>query len=172
MNDQAAHTVFFHIHIDSILIWGFVATIVQTTIMNVAQWMGYSRMSLPFLLGTVFTGSRDHAQIIGFGCHFMFGWLFTWGYALIFESLQRATWWLGAGLGLGHGLFVLAAIMPLLEHVHPRMASEFHGPNPTRMLEPPGLMGLHYGRRTPLAALVAHMVFGVILGSFYKLASS
>lgn len=54
----------------------------------------------------------------------------------------------------------------------PRMATESQGPPPTRMLEPPGFMGLHYGRRTPLTALAAHVIFGVILGSFYKLAGS
>ena len=40
------------------------------------------------------------------------------------------------------------------------------------MLEPPSFIGLHYKRRTPLTALGAHMIFGVILGSLHKLASS
>jgi hypothetical protein len=30
-------------------------------------------------------------------------------------------------------------------------------------------MALHYGLRTPLAVLVAHLVFGAILGAFYTL---
>lgn len=169
MNFYMDHTVFLHIHIDSILIWGFVATVVLTTMMNVSQWVGYSRMSLPFMLGTVFTGNRDHAQFIGFGCHFVLGWVLTCFYALAFENLRRSGWWLGAVFGLGHGLFILASIMPLIEHVHPRMASEHYGPSPTRMLEPPGFMGLNYGRRTPLTAIAAHVTFGMILGAFYRL---
>jgi hypothetical protein len=32
-------------------------------------------------------------------------------------------------------------------------------------------MALHYGRRTPLVALVAHVVYGGILGAFYRLAT-
>ena len=68
-----------------------------------------------------------------------------------------------------HGLAVLIAVMPVLPGFHPRMASEHHGPAPTRELQPPGFMALHYGRRTPLIALLAHMTYGGILGAFYHL---
>ena len=37
------------------------------------------------------------------------------------------------------------------------------------MLEPPGFMALHYGVQTPLAILLSHVVFGLILGGFYHL---
>lgn len=168
MADQPIHTILFHVHIDSIILWGFVATVVLTSIMNLSQGLGLSRMSLPFMLGTIVTANRDRAQIIGFGCHFLTGWLRTLFYALLFESLQAAAWWLGMTAGLVHGLFVLTTVMPLLPHIHPRMASEHDGPTPTRMLEPPGFMALHYGRRTPLAAMIAHATFGGILGGFYK----
>jgi hypothetical protein len=50
------------------------------------------------------------------------------------------------------------------------MASEQSGPEPTRMLEPPGFLASHYGRRTPLLVLLAHLVYGVIIGGFYQLA--
>ena len=49
------------------------------------------------------------------------------------------------------------------------MASEQHGPTPTRQLEPPGFLALNYGRRTPISVLVAHLVYGAILGAFYRL---
>jgi hypothetical protein len=29
-------------------------------------------------------------------------------------------------------------------------------------------MGLNYGRRTPISVLIAHAVYGAILGSFYR----
>jgi hypothetical protein len=50
------------------------------------------------------------------------------------------------------------------------MASEQRGPEPTRQLEPPGFMALNYGRRTPLLTLLAHLVYGAIIGAFYRLA--
>ena len=68
------------------------------------------------------------------------------------------------------GSIVLIAIMPMLPVVHPRMASEHRGPEPTRQLEPPGFMALHYGRRTPLITLIAHVLYGMVLGAFYQLA--
>lgn len=163
------HIVFAHVHVDSIFLWGFVATAVLTTIKSVSQGLGLSRMSLPFMLGTVFTANRDHAQIIGFGCHLVAGWLFALFYALIFESLQWTTWWLGTVIGFIHGLFVLATFMPLLPYLHPRMANEHDGPTSIRMLEPPGFMALNYGRRTPLIALIAHMAYGGIMGTFYEI---
>jgi hypothetical protein len=38
-----------------------------------------------------------------------------------------------------------------------------------RQLEPPGFLALHYGVRTPVSVLVAHVAFGSILGAFYSL---
>lgn len=57
-----------------------------------------------------------------------------------------------------------AAGMPLLPSFHPRMASEQHGPRPTRQFEPPGFLARNYGVRTPLATVVAHLIYGTILG--------
>lgn len=154
----------------SIFLWGFVATVFLTTLMAAAQGLGLSRMSLPFMLGTLFTADRDRAMVIGFGFHFANGWLFALFYALVFENLGYSGWWLGAVIGLSQGLTVLIALMPILPALHPRMASEHRGPEPTRALEPPGFMALNYGRQTPVVTLFAHLVYGAILGGFYRLA--
>jgi peptidoglycan/LPS O-acetylase OafA/YrhL len=153
----------------SILLWGFVATIVLTTIMQGGQSLGLSRMSLPFMLGTMFTGNRDRAPMVGFLAHLLNGWIFAFIYASAFESWGKATWWLGAGIGLVHAFAVLIALVPVLPGFHPRMASEQRGPEPTRMLEPPGYLALNYGLRTPLLAVVAHLAYGAIIGGFYQL---
>jgi hypothetical protein len=153
----------------SIALWGFLATIVLTTLTAAGTGLGYSRMSIPLLVGSMLTGNRQRANQLGFVLHLVGGWLFALLYALIFENLHRATWWLGALLGVGHSLFLLVAMMPLLPSIHPRMASEDSGPSPQRQLEPPGFMGLHYGRGTPLITVLAHLVYGAILGAFYRL---
>jgi len=106
---------------------------------------------------------------VGFLVHLVNGWAFALLYGAVFESMGRATAWLGAGLGVTHGLVVLIALLPLLPGLHPRMASEHRGPEPTRALEPPGFLGLNYGRRTPLVTIIAHLVYGAILGGFYRL---
>ena len=89
--------------------------------------------------------------------------------ALILREHVSAVRWLGAGIGLVHALAVLIAVMPVLPGFHPRMASERRGPEPTRALEPPGFLALHYGHRTPAVTIVAHLVYGAILGGFYHL---
>jgi hypothetical protein len=72
-------------------------------------------------------------------------------------------------VGLGHALFLLMVVVSLMPGVHPRMASERHGPSANRMLEPPGFLALNYGLPTPVSIIATHLVFGMILGSFYHL---
>ena len=47
------------------LVRGFVATVLLTTLLTAAQRLGLTRMSLPYLLGTMFTPDRDRARLIG-----------------------------------------------------------------------------------------------------------
>jgi uncharacterized membrane protein YagU involved in acid resistance len=151
------------------LIWGFVATIVLTTISAAAQGLGLTRMNLLYMLGTIVTPDRDRAKIYGFGAHVASGWLFSLVYVVIFQSLGEAGWWRGGLIGLLHAVFVLVVVMEILPGLHPRMASEQSGPAAQNMLEPPGFLALHYGMQTPLAILLSHAVFGAILGTFYRL---
>ena len=151
------------------LLWGFVGTVLLTGLMSATQGLGLTRMSLPFMLGTMVTPNRDRAKLVGIGVHLLNGWLLALIYAAAFQSWRRAAWWLGACVGLVHGLFVLLVVMSVLPGLHPRMASEQRGPDPTRQLEPPGFLALHYGRRTPVALLAAHVIYGGILGAFYRL---
>jgi hypothetical protein len=46
------------------------------------------------------------------------------------------------------------------------MASERSGPRLDAVLEPPGLFALNYGRETPAVTLVAHIIYGALLGAF------
>jgi hypothetical protein len=154
---------------DSWLIWGFAATIVLSTISSAAQGLGLTRMNLPYMLGTIFTPDRDRAKLYGFGIHVVAGWVFSLIYVLIFQALGAAGWWRGVIVGIVHAIFVLVVTMSLLPGLHPRMASEQHGPEAQNMLEPPGFLALHYGVQTPLAILISHAVFGAILGAFYHL---
>jgi uncharacterized membrane protein YagU involved in acid resistance len=148
-----------------LLLWGAVAAAVQATLMGGAQELGLSRMSFPFILGTVFTPNRDLASAVGFVAHLALGWLLALVYDLIFQRLGWADLWLGAGLGLGHAFFVLFALMPIIPGLHPRMASEKAGPDPTHALEPPGLMALNYGRWTSAVTVIAHVAYGAVLGA-------
>lgn len=158
------------LHLGSILLWGFAAAIVLTTILSAGQGLRLTRINLPLMLGTLVTANLDRAKAYGFVFYFGSGWLFSLIYGLFFEALGQTGWLLGAGFGLVHGLFVLVVLMPLLPSVHPRMAGEHQQPMPTALLEPPGFMALNYGARTPLITLVAYLAYGTILGAFYSLA--
>lgn len=157
--NQAAYVVMM------ILLWGFVATIALSSIMFVSQNLGLSRLSLPFLIGTMFTGDRHVANVIGFLFYMIGGWLFAFIYYLLFASLGKSDWLIGLIAGLIQGSFLLSVLLPLLPHMHPRMASPYDGPTSKRRLEPPGFLALHYGYRTPLTTIIAHMCYGAILGA-------
>jgi len=149
----------------TILIWGFVATAALSGVMFGAQRLGYSRLSLPFLIGTMFTGDRAAANAAGLLVYLLGGWLFAFVYYFIFASFGRTGWHLGLILGAVHGFVLLVMFLPLLPYLHPRMASEYDGPGHARRLQPPGFAALHYGYRTPLTTILAHAVYGAILGS-------
>ena len=148
----------------SVLLWGFAATAALSGVMFGAQRLGYSRLSLPFLMGTLFTGDRSAANALGLVLYLLGGWLFGFVYYFIFAAIGRSGWLLGGAIGLVHGLVLLVMLLPLLPYMHPRMATEYEGPTRGRRLQPPGFLALNYGYRTPLTTLVAHALYGAILG--------
>jgi uncharacterized membrane protein YagU involved in acid resistance len=151
------------------LLWGFASTVVLTSVLAGSQGLGITRMNVPYLLGTILTPDRDRAKFIGIFLHFINGWIFSLVYVAAFQAVGRATWWFGALIGVVHAVFILTVALPALPALHPRMANEQYGPTVARQLEPPGFFGLHYGIRTPISVLIAHIIFGMILGGFYTL---
>src|SRR5579862_1202059 len=152
------------------LLSGFLATLALSTFLSTSQGFGFTRMNLPYLLGTFVTPEREKARFYVFLLHLVNGLIFSILYVLLFQTVHMANWWFGALLGLAHALFVLSVGMSLMPGIHPRMASEQHGPNSNRQLEPPGFMAIHYGIQTPVSVFLAHALFGAILGSLYHLA--
>jgi hypothetical protein len=149
------------------LVWGFASTVLMTTLMAASQGLGLTRMNIPYLLGTMFTPSRDRAKLLGILVHLIAGWLFSLIYIAAFHAWGGPAWWKGAAIAVLHSTFVLAVALPALPGLHPRMASETRGPTVVRQLEPPGFLALHYGIRTPISVLLAHLAFGTALGSLY-----
>ena len=148
------------------LYWGVVATCAQMLFEAATQGLKLTRMSLPFILGSMYTPNRSRAKLIGTLQHIANGLLFTFLYVLGFHLLGVHDWWHGALIGLFQGLVVLLVGMNLLAEFHPRMATERAGPTARRQLEPPGFMALNYGLGTPVSILVSHLVFGTVVGQF------
>jgi hypothetical protein len=145
-------------------LFGLLATTALTAVMIAAQLAGLTRLDLPLVLGTLITEDPDRARVAGFVIHLAIGQVFALGYAATFAVLDQATWWLGALLGLLHVSVALTVLLPLLQGVHPRMASHRAGPSSTAVLEPPGLLAINYGIQTPAVAIAAHLVYGLMLG--------
>jgi hypothetical protein len=150
-----------------VALWGFIATAFMTMVLTASQHLGLSRMSLPFLVGTVFTANRRWAEFIGLILYILGGWVFAALYALVFESLGHAGWMTGGIVGAAHGLFLLSVALPVAPALHPRMASPYDGPEARRRIEPPGFLGLNYGRWTPLSTMIGQTLYGIILGAAY-----
>lgn len=150
-----------------VLLWGFVATVCMLGILYGSQGLGLSRLSLPYLFGTFVTGNRYRANLLGFLLYLLGGWLFAILYFLLFNSVGRAGAWFGLLVGVVHGIFLLVVLLPLLPHIHPRMATVYDGPTLKQRLQPPGFFGLNYGRRTPLTTLLGQAAYGLLLGIFY-----
>ena len=152
------------------MLWGFAATIILTGSIVLGQSLGLTRIDIPFILGTMITANRDRAKAIGLVVHLVNGWLFALVYALFFQAVGNATWWFGMLIGAVQGLFVVVVALPVLPGVHPRMVSDFRGPEPARLLEPPGFLASIYGRSTAIIVVVAHAIYGGVIGAFYALA--
>jgi hypothetical protein len=146
---------------------GLVGTIVLTSGLRLTQALGFTRMDIPLLLGTVFSEDRRKATVIGYAVHFSNGLVFSLGYAAIFFAVGRAGWVFGALLGVVHAAFAGGALVNvLLPAVHPRMGTPWSDAEETPILEPPGFMLMNYGRHTVIGTVLAHVAYGAIVGGF------
>lgn len=150
---------------------GLVGTAVLTTVLRGANEAKLTRTDLPFLLGTIVTADRTRAKAIGYVAHFVNGLIFAMFYLAVFAAVGHADWWLGAGLGLLHGIVACTAgVNILLPLVHPRMGTPFTTAPTVARIEPPRFLMLNYGLSTPAVVLLSHVGYGAIIGGFIQLA--
>lgn len=149
---------------------GLLGTLVLTTLVRVAAELGWTRMDLALLLGTVVTRNRRKARAIGYIFHVLLGLVFAFGYGAVFRLVGWSSWWLGGLFGAVHAIFVSTVIVNvLLPVVHPLMGTPETAANETALIEPPGFLMLNYGRATFAVTLVAHVMFGAIVGGTFTM---
>jgi len=107
----------------SLVLWGLVATTAMATILQASQGLGLSRMSLTFLLGSAFSGNRSWATIVGFTLYMLVVGCSPLRTFCSSAASDYTRGGLGPSLGLVHGTFILVCAIPLLPYIHPRMAS-------------------------------------------------
>lgn len=146
---------------------GLIGTVVMTSGLRLAQELGWTRMDLPLLLGTVFTEDRSRANLLGYALHFANGLVFSLGYAGIFYAVGRAGWDLGLALGAVHAMFAGGGLVTvLLPALHPRMGTHWTDAEETPILESPGFLLHNYGYATAAITFATHLAYGTIVGAF------
>lgn len=146
---------------------GAIGTVVLTAGLRIAQELGITRMDVPLLLGTVFSGRRGSASVIGYAVYFVFGLVFALLYAAIFYAVGHAGWGLGLALGGAHAVFAGGTFLnALLPAVHPRMGTPWTDSEETPLLEYPGFLLTNYGRHTAIVHVALHLAYGAIVGAF------
>ena len=150
----------------SALAGGFAGTLVLATVLSGATELRLTRMDLPFLLGSAVSADRARAKLIGYALHFIAGLAFALVYYAVFIAIGVAGWRLGLLFGFVHALFagtvLVNAILPV---VHPRMGTFYSAANAEALVEPPGFMLMNYGQATPVVTLLAHLLYGAIVGA-------
>jgi hypothetical protein len=129
------------------IVAGFVATVVLSAMMLMKQSMGLMPELDPIAMLTSMAGASSPA--LGWIAHFVIGSIF-WGvgFAIVSPYLFGPYWLRGTIFAVAAWLMMMVVVMP--------MAGA-------------GLFGLDLGTMVPVATLVLHVVFGVVLGGTYGL---
>lgn len=124
---------------------GFAATLVLSALMILKQRMGLTPDLNPAEVLARMSGTGSPA--IGWLLHFAIGTI-VWGllFAWVSPMLPGSYWLRGVLFATGAWLVMMLVVMP--------MAGA-------------GLFGLNLGTMAPVATLVLHWVFGVVLGAVY-----
>ncbi len=136
------------------MIAGLMGTVAMSFVIYIGPLVGMPRMDLIGLLGSVFSGNRAAARILGILLHLATGVLSGIIYGVLWSlDLFSPTWVSGLLLGLGHWV-VASLMMPRILMMHPR--------NPTLERSMVWVFGF----------LLAHLVFGIVTALTYAQISS
>jgi len=131
------------------LLSGFTATVVLSILMMMKAKMGV----MPELNAIKMLADMMHVPLLmGWVAHFMIGTV-VWG--LLFSALQKK---------LPGGLMASAIVFSIIAWVMMMI-----GPMP---ISGAGLFGLKLGMMAPVATLMLHLIWGVVLGFTYKRVAS
>lgn len=140
---------------------GFVGTVAFTMLLYVGPLMGFPKMDLMTMLGTMFVSDPSAAFVPGLIMHFMIGLILSLGYAFLFVRLLPGDPWLrGALYGLVPWLMAMVIVMPMMALVHP-MVRAGAIPAPGFFLAAMGTV------MAPLGSLIGHLLYGAVLGVVY-----
>lgn len=169
-------------YLGAALVAGFAGNVALSLVMAAARAAGVTAMpGMPMLLGSMMAARRKLIRPIGLLLHFVVLGAVVFGliYAALFTAFDSAAWWVGALIGLVHGVLVGAVVLPVVAAVHPRMRRQpamahagareavVQRPDGTVEVAAPGFMGRCYGAMTPIGIVIAHVVYGIVAAVVY-----
>lgn len=136
------------------LLGGLLGTAVMTVSLLLPKWLGFGRVDVIRAVGALFTRKAHSAFVPGLLLHFSSGIFFAYFYyfflALSHIPLNAFT---GFIMGTAHGVIMMLLVsIAIMEH-HPIAYYHTRGP------------------MTGFAQLLAHMLYGTIVGSVVQLLS-
>ncbi len=144
---------------------GIAGAIAMLAVIYMGRAVGMTTMDLLRTLGTMVAPKAPPNTVyaIGLMMHLMMGAAFGLVHAgllhAIGPSTDQAAIWIGLVLGLVHGVGVTAMMPAMLDMAHPLVRSGEIGK--------PGVAMTGFGPMTPMGMLLAHAVFGLVVGSVY-----
>jgi hypothetical protein len=139
---------------------GLAGTLAMTALMYAAPLVGFPPMDLATMLGTLFVSEMNTAFQVGMAIHLVIGSIIlALVYAAIYRWLPGEPWVRGATWGFMLFILANAVVTPLMGAIHPMIVS---GQMPA-----PGFFALNMGVLAPIGSLIAHLVYGGILGGVY-----
>ena len=131
------------------IVAGFVATVVLSAMMLMKHSMGLMPELDPIAMITAIAGASSPA--VGWIGHFAIGSIF-WGvgFAIVSPYLPGPSWSRGVIFAAGAWVMMMTVVMPMAGY---------------------GLFGFGLGTMTPVATLVLHAIFGLVLGGVYGVLS-
>lgn len=145
-----------------VVVWGVVGALAMLLSMRAGRAMGMTQMNFVDLIGSMFV--RPHSsrsQMLGTAIHLVDGALLAviWAYGVQLANLP-ANW--ATGLLWGGILWMLALLlMSSVGAVHPAIRRGEQ--------DDPGTAATNFGSMTPMGALMAHLVYGLVLGVLYQM---
>jgi uncharacterized membrane protein YagU involved in acid resistance len=159
------------------LVAGLIGTAVMSAMMKLSAKAGMTDMPpMELVTGSMMSADPDRAKKLGIMVHWivMGAIVFGLGYAALFTAFGSASWLIGIGIGLVHGLVVGVVFMPMMPAVHPRMSDEptFGGTVDVSAgsvrLAAPGVLGSKWGGMTPVGLVMGHAVYGLVVALVYR----
>lgn len=144
------------------LVSGFVGTFAMTVVMAFARSRRWVHLDFGELLGELFLPPGKEALGLGLWLHFLLGGVFALIYARVFQAMNFvASWHLVeiAGLFAVFHWVIAMGLFPLARILNPHVRAKE---------EPdPGPFAIAFGPQEAVWRLIAHIVYGCILGLTY-----